>query len=182
MTPLHCVVLLLIGVSLLCAIDACWCLLVVLSALVACGCLLVLCVLVVHRRLFDVQCITCPCCSLLLFYCVVYFCCLLVFFCYVLLVFFGFLLCVLIAHQHLFTMHSCCVFLVFVGASLLNLSTFLTFGAFRCLFFVHSCCSSMFFYYAILVFFGPFKIGTSLCIFLCMCGRRQFFSTPRYSL
>ncbi|CAK9870424.1 unnamed protein product [Sphagnum jensenii] len=77
-------------------------------------------------------------------------------------------------------MHSCCVFLVFIGASLLNLSTFLTFGVFCRLFFVHSCCSSMFFYYALLVSFGPFKIGTSPCIFLYMCGRRQFFSTPRY--
>ncbi|CAM6007072.1 unnamed protein product [Sphagnum balticum] len=74
-------------------------------------------------------------------------------------------------------MHSCCVFLVFIGASLLNLSTSLTFGAFCCLFFVHSCCLSMLSYYAFLVFFGLFKIGTSLYIFLCMCGRRQFFST-----
>ncbi|CAK9267749.1 unnamed protein product, partial [Sphagnum jensenii] len=32
-------------------------------------------------------------------------------------------------------MHSCCVFLMFIGASLLNLSTFLTFGVFRRLFF-----------------------------------------------
>ncbi len=65
-------------------------------------------------------------------------------------------------------------------SSLLNLGTSLTFGAFCCLFFVHSCCSSIFSYYVFLAFFGLFKIGISPCIFLCMCGRRQIFSTPRY--
>jgi hypothetical protein len=47
-----------------------------------------------------------------------------------------------IAHQHLFTMHSCCVFLVFVGASH-NLGTSLTLvlfiTSFLCTLVVHQC-------------------------------------------
>jgi hypothetical protein len=145
----------------------------VLIVLVACGCLLMLCVLVVHWRLLDVQCITCYCCSLLLFYCVVCFCCLLVFFCYVLLMFIGiFLLCVFIVHQHLFTMHSCRVFLVFVGASFLSLSTFLTFGAFCRLFFVHSCCSSMLSYYAFLVSLVLLRLVLPFAFF-CVCVEKD---------
>ncbi|CAK9214121.1 unnamed protein product [Sphagnum troendelagicum] len=77
-------------------------------------------------------------------------------------------------------MHYCCVFLVFIGASLFNLSMSLTFGCFLLFFFfVHSCCSSMFSYYALSMFFGPFKSSTFFRIFPCMCGRRQFYLTPR---
>jgi hypothetical protein len=48
-----------------------------------------------------------------------------------------------IVHQHLFTMHSCCVLLVSVGASLLNLGTSLILvlfvASFLCTLVVHQC-------------------------------------------
>jgi hypothetical protein len=185
-----CALLLIIDTSMLCGLVAHWCFL----AMCSWSSLVFTCCVVCFCCLWVPPCVVCSCCSLappwctmyymflllvVASYCVVCFCCLLALFCYVLLVFIGaFLLCAL--NQHVFTMHSCCVFLKFVGASLLNPSTSLTFGAFRHLFFVHSCCSSMLSYYAFLVFFGPFKIGTSFYIFLCMCGRRQFSSTLRY--